>query len=205
MNILRYVAAAVLIAGLSGVARADQDDFQFKVLDPLPPPNTSITFVDGSSPFAVSFGSCPSNITADGCFFGYNESSQTFTFLNVTFTNSTNPSDPNNFFDYLNGQPATCITTPAYSPSNPTGSLFGSASCSLAPDGSVYTLDLSGGNGISPGMTFILAETGASESAFGTGTAVVGTTPEPGTLWMALSSAASIGYVLRRRRGWMAS
>jgi hypothetical protein len=205
MKTLRYVVTAVLIAGLSTVAKADQYDFQFKVLDPVPPPGTSITFVDGSAPFSVEFGACPSDIAANGCFFGYNESNQTFTFLDVTFTNSTNPSDPTDFFDYLNSQPAACVTSPAYSPSNPQGSLFGAASCALSPDGSVYTLDLSGGNGISPGMTFILAETGADPSAFGVGTAVVGTTPEPGSIWMALSSAASLGYVLRRRRGWMAS
>lgn len=200
MKMLRYFLAAVLMAGLCSTARADQDDFQFKVLDPVPPSGTSITFVDGSSPFAVAFGACPSDIMANGCFFGYNESNQTFTFLDVTFTNSTSSSNPTDFFNFLNGQPATCVTTPAFSASNPQGSLFGNASCLLSQDGSVYTLDLSGGNGISPGMTFIMAETGADPSAFGVGTAVVGTTPEPGSIWMAVSGAASVGYLLRRRR-----
>lgn len=200
MTILRFLSAAVVMTAMCGVARADQNDFQFKVLDPAPPAGTSITFVDGSAPFAVQFGACPSDITANGCFFGYNESNQTFTFLDVDFTNSTSSSNPTDFFDYLNGQPANCVTTPAYSSSNPQGSLFANASCGLSSDGSVYSLDLSGGNGISPGMTFILAETGADPSAFGVGTAVVGTTPEPGSIWLALSGAGSLGYLLRRRR-----
>ena len=200
MKIHRYLSAAVLMTALCGVARADQDDFQFKVLDPVPPSGTSITLVDGSSPFHVQFSACPSDIAANGCFFGLNESNQTFNFLDVTFTNSTSSSDPTDFFDYLNGQPATCVTTPAYSSSNPQGSLFANANCSLSPDGSVYSLELSGGNGISPGMRFIMAETGADPSAFGVGTAVVGTTPEPGSIWMVLSGVGSLGYLLRRRR-----
>lgn len=199
MTRLSFLAAAIFALALTGAARAD--DFQFKVLDPVPPAGSSITFVDGSAPFAVEFGACPANISATGCFFAFNESNQTFTFLDATFTNSTNPNDPTNFFNYLNSQPAECITTPAFSPSNPQGSLFADANCSLSGDGSVYTLDLSGGNGITPGMTFILAETGADPSAFGVGTAVVGSTPEPNSIWMALTSVASLGYVVRHRRG----
>lgn len=190
--------AAVLVLGLTGIAKADLPDFQFKVLDPAPPPGT--VNVDGSGPFAVEFQSqnCPAGAT--GCFFGYNDSKQTFTFLQVTFDNSTDPNDPLNFTDYLNSQPAACITSPTY-PLDPQGSLFAGASCGLAQNGTQYLLQLFGGNGIEPGETFVLAEYGPDPSAFGVGTAIVGTTPEPGSIWLALSGAGALSYLLGRRRG----
>lgn len=196
MKKLALIAAA-FIFGLTGVAKADLPDFQFKVLDPVPPPGT--VNVDGSAPFAVEFQNqnCPASAT--GCFFGYNTSKQTFTFLQVTFVNSVDTSEPLNFFDYLNSQPASCITSPAY-PADPQGSLFAGASCGLTQDGSEYVLQLFGGNGINPGETFVLAEYGPDPSAFGVGTATVGSTPEPASIWLALSGAGALAYAIRRRR-----
>jgi len=191
------LTAAALIVSFPCMARADLPDFQFKVLDPVPPSRPFL--VDGSTPFAVQFLPCPQSVNATGCFYAYNNSKLTFTSIDVTFTNSTDPSDPQNFTDFLNSQPATCVTTPGF-PTDPQGSLFSSANCGLSQDGMEYFLELSGGSGITPGETFILTETGPDPEAFGVGTAVLGTAPEPSSIWMALSASGGLGYLLRRRR-----
>jgi hypothetical protein len=185
MKLLQYLLAIALVCVLAGVAKADPLDFKMGVLDPASGAN--VTYVDNdSTPFAVAFSPCPINISANGCFTGYNESDVTFTSLDITFANTTSASDPTDMTDYLNGQTPTCNT------SEP-GSLFSSASCSLSPDDTTYTLDFSGGSGIAPGAFFIITESGPLPSAFQDGMAEVAATPEPNSALLLSTGMAMVG------------
>jgi hypothetical protein len=193
MKLLQYLLAIALVCVSAGVAKADPIDFKTGVLDP--PSLPSVTYIDNdSTPFAVSFGACPIDVVADGCFDGFNESNVTFTSLDISFANTTSSSDPTDVTDYLNGQTPTCET------SEP-GSLFSSASCSLSPDNTTYVLDFTGGAGIAPGAFFIITETGPVPSAFQDGMAEVATTPEPNSILLLSTGMAMIGLVIVRRRG----
>ena len=194
MKSFRILCAVFLLFGFTSFVKAGPIDFKFKVLDPTG--GSNITYVDGKSPFAVSFGNCPNNIQASGCFFGYNDTTNvTFTSLDLTFDNTTSTAHPNDYVNYLNSQPATCIT-------QTTNSLFGAANCGLANN--KYFLDFSGGLGIGPGVTFILAEIGPVPGAFQGGVGTVGSslasTPEPGSLWLITSGVAGVSCLWKRRR-----
>jgi hypothetical protein len=193
MKMIQCLLAIALVCVSAGVAKADPIDFRTGVLDP--PSLPSVTYIDNdSTPFAVTFGACPIDVGADGCFDGYNESNVTFTSLDMSFANSTSSSDPTDLTDYLNGQTPTCET------SEP-GSLFSSASCSLSPDDTTYVLNFAGGTGIAPGTFFIITETGPAPSAFGTGMAEVASTPEPNSVLLLSTGMAMVGLVVLRRRG----
>jgi hypothetical protein len=185
MKILRYVVMAALILGISGVANA----FQFSVLDPQDPnPYPVLPGV----PFSVQFfADCPSVLGGpeSGCFFAINNSSTvTLTSLQLVF--------PDNGPGGTDGQNVFCVTTSS-------ASLFAQSNCSLA--NGVYTLDLYGGTGIAPGQEFALVEDCdingdcVPPANFPVGNAVANT-PEPNSIWMALSGMGSLGYLLRRRR-----
>lgn len=185
MKILRYLMMAVLVLGMSGIAHA----FQFSVLDPQDPnPYPVLPGV----PFTVQFfPDCPTILGGpdSGCFFAINNSTTTLTSLEITF--------PDNGQGGTNGQSVFCPTSNA-------ASLFGTASCSLS--NGLYTLDFSGGSGIASGQTFVLIEDcDANDDCvpadnFPEGTAVANPTPEPSSIWMALTGMGSLGYALRRRR-----
>jgi hypothetical protein len=192
MKMLHCVLAIALACGLTGMAKADPIDFQMGVLDP--PAQLTFTQIDGTTPFTVSFGACPSDISATGCFTGYNTSNVTFTSLDITFANTTSATDPSDDIDYLNGQTPTCNTSIP-------GSLFSSASCSLSADDTTYTLDFSGGTGIAPGAFFFITETGPTPAAFGDGIGEVATTPEPNSVLLLSTGMAMVGLVIVRRRG----
>jgi hypothetical protein len=180
MKMFRYLAAAFLILGLNGVANA----FQFKVLDPQAFPVDVMPGV----PFIVDFAACPNPPFASttGCWYGTNQSFDTITSLDVIFPNT----------GALVGGGVSCDTS--------AGSLFSSADCALSPDQTEFVLGLSGGTGIAPGAVFELFESGVDSSDFPEGTGIANA-PEPGSIWMTLTGVTSLGYVLRRRRGWMAS
>ena len=180
MKILRYAMMAVLILAISGVAHA----FQFTVLDP-PGGQDSFPFVVPGSTFQFSFFDCPSFITADGCFAVLNNSPDVLTTFTATFTATvpiTNPDCPNISQGALNS----AFSTPLVCTSS----------------GDTMTVALTGGPGIQPNATFWLIETGLPDSDFleNAGTATVNTTPEPSSIWMALTGITSLGYVVRRRR-----
>jgi len=180
MKILRYAMMAVLILGISGVAHA----FQFTVLDPSGG-QTSFPFVTPGVPFQFSFFDCPAFITGDGCFAAFNNTPDVLTNFTATFTATTaitNPDCPNI------GQ----------------GSLFSAFSITnnCSSSGNTMTVTLTGSPGIQPNSTFWLVESGLPDSDFldNAGTATVGVTPEPGSIWMALTGITSLGYAVRRRK-----
>jgi hypothetical protein len=176
------------ICGMPHAAFGDPVDFHMGVLDPSFPilPTTDIR---NTSPFPVTFGGCPSFIPATGCFEALNDTGQTITSLTLTFANSTNPNptDP----DVLNGQPADCDTTPVF--------VGSSTVCGLNGNG-VYDLLFLGGNGLAPGTFFILYETGPNPDAFGTGSGVVGLSPEPDSLLLFSTGAMIAAFFVFRRK-----
>jgi hypothetical protein len=182
MKIIRYVLTAVLILAISGAAHAA--GFQFTVLDPAGG-QTSFPLVTPGVPFQFSFFDCPGNITGDGCFAAFNNSSSILTGFTAVFTATTAIPSPN------------C-------PNVGQGPLFSAFSitndCSVSGD--TMTVDLTGGPGIQPFSTFWLVESGLPDTDFlpNAGTATVTAVPEPGSIWMALTGISSLGYVVRRRR-----
>jgi hypothetical protein len=176
------------ICGMPHSAFGDSVDFHMGVLDPSFPilPTTDI---QNTSPFPVTFGGCPGFIPATGCFEALNDTGQTITSLTLTFANSTstNPTDP----DVLNGQDATCDTTPIF--------VGSSTICGLNGNG-VYDLLFSGGNGLAPGAFFILYETGPNPDAFGTGSGVVGVAPEPDSLLLFSTGVMMAALFVFRRK-----
>lgn len=193
MKYLRAIFVLALFCGLSSFALADDIDFHMSVLDP--PQQLNYTSIDNTDPFAVSFSACPQIIQATACFTGFNDTNQTFTSLSLIFDNSTNPNDPNDFVNFLNGQTPNCDTTPV-------ASLFGTATCSLNPQETEYLLNFSGGSGIAPGQFFFIAETGPTAAAFGVGSGVVGITPEPDSLLLFATGVMMAGLFLFRQ-GWL--
>lgn len=193
MKAFRAILALALLCGFSSLALADDIDFHMSVLDP--PQQLNYTSIDNTDPFAVSFSACPQIIKATACFTGFNDTNQTFTSLNLIFDNSTNPQDPNDFINFLNGQTPNCDTTPALS-------LFASAACSLNTAETQYLLNFSGGSGIAPGQFFFIAETGPTAAAFGVGEGVVGITPEPDSLLLFATGIMMAGLFFFRQ-GWM--
>lgn len=193
MKCLRFLIAIALACGFTGLAGASTIDFTMSILDP--PPQLSYTLVDGTAPFAVSFGVCPPNIVASGCFTGFNETtSVTFTNLSMVFANTTSVTNPTDYVNFLNGQTPNCITTPS-------ASLFSSSSCVLSPNLTTYQLDFFNGIGIKPGTFFFITETGPTPGAFGTGQGTVGVTPEPSSILLLSTGILMAGLFFIRQRG----
>jgi hypothetical protein len=205
MKASRYLALFLSIFALSTFAKADtvSNDYQFQVLDP---PGPTLNYLDGT-PFSVTFSpgaDCPAavqnyaaslNDALYGCYVAYNNTNYTFNSINLVFQNTIGEDQDTN----LNGQPADCLTngagvlTPAFG-SNP--------SCTLSSG--YYDLYYSGGPGLAPGSTLVLAEYGPDPSAFGTGTGTVTeapeVTPEPNSLLLLSTGALCVGLVMVRRR-----
>jgi hypothetical protein len=184
--------ALILLGGSLGTARADTADFQFKVQDPTPPPTLTETLVYANTPFTVTMAPCQLGEAAQGCFYGLNESGQTLTTLDIGFDNSIG-SAPN---DFLNSQPADCVT-------NFGGSAFSTATCGLDPGDKTYDLLFSGTPGITPNEVFTLEELGPNPDAFQGGNAIAiatAMTPEPGSIVLTFSGTLLLGFLLLRRR-----
>lgn len=179
MKVFCCFIALLLFFGFTGAAKASSIDFGMRVLDPSGFSGTTVT----SDAFPVTFSACPTTSLGEGCFFGLNGTSDTFTSLDMTF--------PNNSF--LNGQTAGCDTSVS-------GSLFGSSSCGLV--GSNYQLDFSGGTGIAPNAVFIISETGVTPADFPVGSAIVGVTPEPDSLLlMSTGLICMLAFMFGTERG----
>lgn len=185
MRIFRYVIVAALMLGLSGVARA----FTFQVLDPSGSQDSFPTInIGGPNPF--TFYDCEV-VSGSGCFgFVNNTSSYISSFQATIVVDGTIGSDPS------------CPTTSsgAY-----TSAFSVVDTCSVT--GNTINVALSGAPGIAPGALIWIVETGIPDSEFdpGAGNFTVGTTPEPSSIWMALTGLGSLGYVVRRRRGSVTS
>jgi hypothetical protein len=184
MKILRFfVVVAVMLAGISVIAKADPVDYKIGGLDP--PSGPGFAVVVPGDPFPLTFlDDCGLfGLSDDGCFFGFNASSTTLTTLDIVV--------PNN--SVLAGQPVDCVT----------GGLFSNANCTPPPpdsDTGEYILDFSGGTGIGAWSYFIIFEDGVPAADFPAGTAVADPTPEPSSIWLALSGTGALGYLVRRRR-----
>ena len=181
MKILRYVVIAVLAFAISNVAHA----FSWTLQDP---PDTDSPFfvIHPGQPVSFGFADCHvwfNDTLWTGCAVGFNDSNQTLTNISFTFDNN----------DALGGNPAEC-----------TSDAFSDISCGPPTDG-VYSLDFEdacGSNscGVDPYHFIVLLENGAPGSDFPDVATVANATPEPGSLWLALSSIGPLGYLVRRRR-----
>lgn len=184
MKILRFMTMAVLILGLTGVARA----VTFQVLDPSGSQG-NLPAINLTGPNTFSFYSpCTPFPTEDGCFGAFNNSPYTITSFSATITDP-NPTNPLTSLD--------CPTTAVGS----TSSAFTNAPvCDLV--GNTMIVTFSGGPGVGPGNTIWITETGEPGSDFpaDAGTFTVTIAPEPSSIWMALTGMGSLGYVVRRRR-----
>ncbi len=192
MKMFRYVVMAALLLGLSGVARA----FTFQVLDPSGAQGSAPNVGPGSS---VTFGfySCPAFISnEDGCFDAVNVSPDVLT----SFTATIQTIDPLTIADPKDPS-ANCPTS--YTPvgaSTLTNAFSDVDTCTGS--GKTITIALSGTPGVAPGHTLWIVESGIDPSEFTAtaGTFTVGMTPEPSSIWMALSGTGALGYLVRRRR-----
>jgi hypothetical protein len=190
MKSLSYFLLLILLGGSLGTARADNSDFQFKVQDPVPPSTLTETLVYANTPFTVTMGACQLGETAQGCFYGLNESGQTLTTLDIGFDNSIGT--PGN--DFLNSQPADCIT-------DFSSSAFSNAVCGLDPGNATYDLLFTGSPGITPNEVFTLEEFGPNPDAFQGGNAIaMADAPEPGSIVLTFSGVLLFGFLLFRRR-----
>lgn len=188
MKTLRYAMLAVLMLAISGVAQA----FTFQVLDPSGA-QPGAPFVTPGSSTAFSFYDCPAGlISGDGCFAAVNSSPFVLTSFQATIASS----DP--------------ITSAAVCPTSYTPPAGGTGLVNAFSDvdtctvsGNTITVVLGGSPGIQPGSTLWIVETGIPDTAFDpdAGSFSVGATPEPGSIWMALTAMGSLGYVVRRRTG----
>jgi hypothetical protein len=166
MRISHFLLVLVIVLGLTGRAKADED-FRMVVLDPDYP--TTPIF---STPFQFNFAPCvvgqlPTNAegTYDGCFSGVNRTGSDWVGVEMTLSNT----------DILGGQEASCTDGGA--------DIYQTTICSLNPDQAGYTLVYSIGN-IPNNGTFVIAEGGVDPSLFPTITfvAVTSAVPEPNTL-----------------------
>lgn len=188
MKIFRYAMMAVLIAGLSGLARAST----FQVLDPTgSQPDAPVIHVgDLGNPISFSFYDCTA-FNGSGCFTATNGTPNYLSTFSATITFTGAP--PADF-----GCPTTGVGT--------LDDAFPRIeTCNLSTDAitgiSTITVDFSGGD-VAPGHSIWIVENGISDAAFapdaGTFT-VTAATPEPGSIWLALTGMSSLGYVARRR------
>lgn len=182
MKMFRYVVLAVLALGFSGVANATN----IRVLDPSGPQG-SLPAIDPTGPNPFTFFSC-TFITGDGCFGAANLTDDNITSISFTITTIatappiTSLDCPTDFFS---GLPAAFTNAPV---------------CTFTDDS--MTVTFSGGTGLEPGHNLFITEDDipAGDFADDAGSFTVTTTPEPSSIWMALTGIGSLGYVVRRRR-----
>ncbi|HEY1578947.1 MAG TPA: PEP-CTERM sorting domain-containing protein [Terracidiphilus sp.] len=181
MKILRYLLMASMTLGISGVAHG----FSWNLQDPT---GSSFVQVLPGVPFAFSFADCnvvEGNITYTGCANGQNISTtETLTSFDFTFANTA----------ALGGASPDCVSDS-----------FAVLTCSLSPDNSEYVLSFDCAPnttcGIAPGGLFNLYENAVPGSQFpDVNGLAAGNTPEPSSIWLALSGMGSLGYLVRRRR-----
>jgi hypothetical protein len=204
MKILRYLIAMAIVAGLSGVAKADTfvpGDFAAVVIDPLPAPGEIHVILNTS--FSVSLATCQADqldglSSSDfvGCFTGLNASGTPMTSLSMQF--------PAIFLPLTGLDTANCPKE--------TQNIFTSLSCGFTDSThTAYVLNFSGGNiptfghgpdCSSPGLDpceqdslFTIAIGGIPPADLPQNfTAQANTvTPEPSSIWLAATGAMSIG------------
>ena len=185
MKIFRYVVMAILIVGMSGVAHA----FSWNLQDP---DLTSFPTALPGVPFAFDFASCnrtlppgPGGVDYLGCAnVGNGSATEYLTSFQFTFENT----------PALNGTDLDCVSDS-----------FATITCGLNADKTAYVIsyicDPSNPTcGIAPGASATILESFVDGPAFPDVTGVANFTPEPSSIWLALSGMGSLGYLVRRRR-----
>lgn len=185
MKIFRYVLLAFLFLGYRAIAHA----YAVVVNDPTTSWLTPFD-VESGVPFSFDFETCSvfvDGMHMTGCAEGKNVSDVTLTNIILTYANTLggNPVCSSNAFDKiscgLNGNEfeLTFIDHPS--------------GC----DGDHDSDDI--GCGIAPGNYFYIYENQTNGSNFPSVDGIANT-PEPGSIWLALSGLGSAGFLIRRRR-----
>ena len=183
MKILRYLMMAVLTLSMSGIAHAV--GFSWNLQDP---DLTSFPTAIPGVPFAFGFASCNRTIgDVDylGCAnIGNGEplGGQKLTSFEFTFENT----------PALNGATPSCVSDS-----------FAVLTCSLVGDEYVlaFNCDPSDAScGIAPQTSVTVLESFVDGPDFPDVVGVANFTPEPSSIWLALSGMGSLGYLVRRRR-----
>jgi hypothetical protein len=186
MKIIRYVLMAVSILGISGIANASPAGFSWNLQDPV---GSSFVQVEPGVPFAFSFETCDvkeGGVPYTGCANGQNIGTETLTSFEFTFENTT----------ALGGATPACVSDS-----------FAVLTCSLVGDEYVFAFNCPSNPapgtptcGIAPNGLFNIYENALPGSQFPDVYGVANFTPEPSSIWLALSGVGSLGYLVRRRR-----
>ena len=192
MKITRFLTLAIALLGLSGISRA----VTFRVLDP-PGPQSVFNAANVGGPNAIPgfYQQCFTFTAANpgGCYGVINTTTSVLTSFEGTIDSPISLPDSDD-------SSSICPTDGQGSLSNS----FSVVGCSISNN--VITVDLSGAPGIQGLSFFYLVETGIpaadflSGNTYGSFTVTAAATPEPASLWMALTGLAPLGYALRRRR-----
>jgi len=186
MKIFRYGLMAVLILGISGVGRASAAGFSWNLQDPPPPPLSGfIPITQVGQPILFDFVTCSfmsGSITYKGCAEFQNQTNTTLTSFEFSF------SDPTNV---LGGADPSCVSDS-----------FAVVTCTRNGSDYLIDFDCAPGSvcGIVPQGVFNVYEDAVDGANFPDVTVVPNATPEPSSIWLALSGMGSLGYLVRRRR-----
>jgi hypothetical protein len=182
MKILRYVMMAVLALGISGIAHAAGAGFSWNLQDP---PSSFPTVLPGE-PFQLIFDTCnrPVNgIDYLGCAnIGNGSTTENLTSFEFTFENS----------PALGGAAPSCVSDS-----------FAVLTCNLVGNEYILAFNCDPSDpscGIAPGHSVTVLESAVDGADFPVVNGVANFTPEPSSIWLALSGMGSMGYLVRRRR-----
>jgi hypothetical protein len=167
--LLRVLFILALSCGFASHARANGVDFHVQVLDPtnICTSNPAACFIaDASAPFAVTFNNATCSLvqpaitipSPGGCLIVFNDTFQTFTSLDLTFSG-------------LGDLTFDCPTSDPHS-------IFANSTCTSS--GGIDNLLFTGGDGLPGGQIMFIVEDGVDPGLFnGTGMVGTATTPEP--------------------------
>jgi len=187
MKIFRYLLMAVLALGISGIAHAAGAGFSWNLQDPTSTDSPFFILHPGDHAFSFGFITCSipfGGVVYTGCAVGFNDTGETIETINFNFANANG----------LNGAPVNCLSD-----------AFSDLNCNLSSDSSQYFLSFvddcgSSTCGIPDDHFFVILENGLPGGDFPDVAGVANPTPEPSSIWLALSGMGSLGYLVRRRR-----